>query len=117
MITTMKNTLLLLITLYCIPASSECTRLFEQNIGWTIVESKTIEGYRDIGKEKKGDFEGCDYDRTIYFMDGSTVKCNSYGYQYAYMPTAIILGKSFTHKGTKITQFKMIVESEEYDIQ
>ena len=49
-------------------------------------------------------------------MDGTTVTCNSYGYQYAYMPKAIILGKSFLHKGKKIMMFKMIVDGNEYDV-
>jgi len=91
--------------------------MLTSNIGWTIIESKTIEGYKDRGKPKKNDFEGCDYDRVIYFMDGSAVTCSSYGYSYSYMPTAIILGKSTTYKGKDYTLYKMIVEGDEYDIQ
>ena len=46
-----------------------------------MVASKTIEGYRDPAKEKKDEFEGCDFDRVVYFMDGTKVTCNSSGYQ------------------------------------
>ena len=104
----------------CFPktiALADCTSILEQNVGWTIVGSKTIEGWRDPGKKKEDGFEGCDHGRIIYFMDGSSVTCNSYGYQYAYMPTAIILGRSINYKGKSISIYKMIVEDDEYDIQ
>lgn len=95
---------------------ADCTRTLEKNVGWTIIDSKTIKGFRD--KSKKSDsFEGCDYDRVIYFTDGTTVTCTSYGYQYAYMPTAIILGKALNYQGKNMTMYKMIVENDEYDIR
>ena len=97
-------------------AHAGCESILEKHIGWTIIASKTIEGYRDSGEEKKDDFEGCEYDRIVYFMDGTKVTCNSYGYQYAYMPKAILLGKSTTYKGKDLTIFKMIVNSNVYDV-
>ncbi len=90
--------------------------ILEKHIGWTIVATKTIEGYRDLRKEKKDDFEGCDFDRVVFFKDGTTVTCNSYGYQYAYKPKAIILGKPVTYKGQNLTIFKMVVNGNEYDV-
>ena len=36
----------------------DCGRFLEQNIGWTIIDSKTIESWRNPGKEKKDGFEG-----------------------------------------------------------
>lgn len=95
---------------------ADCESVLENNIGWTIIDSKTIDGYRDPGEEKKDDFEGCDYNRIIFFNDGTAVRCNSYGYQYAYNPTAIILGRTLNYKGKTYTLYKMIVEGEEYDL-
>jgi len=96
---------------------ADCESVLESNIGWTIIDSKTIDGYRKENGEKEDSFEGCEHGRKIYFRDGTTATCNSYGYQYAYAPTAIILGKSITYKGKNFTMLKMIVEGEEYDLQ
>lgn len=98
-------------------SAGDCESILQNNIGWTILDSKTIEGWRDPRKPKKDGFEGCDYDRVIYFMDGTQVTCNCYGYQYSYMPTAIILGRSINFKGKSVTVYKMIVLGEEYDIR
>lgn len=97
--------------------AANCERILEKNVGWTIIDSKTIDGFKDKGKEKKNDYEGCDYDRVIYFTDGTSAICSSYGYQYAYLPTAIILGKSSKYQGKDITMYKMIVDGDEYDIR
>jgi hypothetical protein len=98
-------------------AYSDCASILENHVGWTIIASKTIEGYKDRGKEKKDDFEGCDFDRIVYFMDGTTVTCNSYGYQYSFMPKAIILGKSVTYNEKKLNMIKMLVDGNEYDVR
>ncbi len=99
-----------------ISAYADCESVLENNIGWTIVDSKTIDGYKKENGEKEDSFEGCEHGRVIYFRDGTSATCNSYGYQYAYAPTAIILGKSVTYKGKNLTMHKMIVECEEYDV-
>ncbi len=109
-----KGILLLFIS---ISTNADCISALENSIGWTIIDSKIIDGYIKENGKKEDSFEGCNYNRVIYFRDGTTVTCNSYGYQYAYAPTAIILGKSILYKGKKITLFKMIVEDEEYNIQ
>lgn len=96
---------------------ADCESVLESNIGWTIVDSKTIDGYRKENGEKEDSFEGCEHGRVIYFRDGTSATCDSYGYQYAYAPTAIILGKSVTYKGKNFTMLKMIVEGDEYDLQ
>ena len=103
--------------LLCSPIYANCESILKNNVGWTIIASKTIEGYRDPTGEKEDGFEGCEYGRVIYFLDGTSVTCNSYEYQYAYMPIAIILGKSINYKGKSITMYKMIVECEEFDIR
>lgn len=87
----------------------------EQLSGWTIVGSKQISGYvKDDGSEESS-FEGCEHGRVLLFSDGSGVRCQSYGYQYAYMPTAIILAKSITYEGKTLTMVKIIVKSQIYD--
>ncbi|KKM17039.1 hypothetical protein LCGC14_1679800 [marine sediment metagenome] len=98
-------------------SASDCESILENNIGWTIIDSKTIEGWKDTDEQKEDGFEGCNYGRVIYFTDGTQVECSCYGYQYAYRPTAIILGRNFGFKGKTYTAYKMIVEDEEYDIR
>jgi hypothetical protein len=77
-------------------------------IGYTLIASKTIDGYVEQGK-RKDDFEGCDFDRIIVFDDNTGVRCTSYSYSYSYRPTAYI----FSH-GRGL--MKMCVEGEMYDI-
>lgn len=67
----------LLLLLVPFPAQADCESVLENNVGWTIVDSKTVDGYKDKGEPKKDDFEGCDYDRIIYFRDGTSAICNS----------------------------------------
>jgi hypothetical protein len=105
-----------IIILLIASAFADCESVLENNIGWTIIDSKTIDSFKDSGKKAEDGFEGCDYDRKIIFRDGTVVTCNSYGYQYAYAPTAIILGRSIDYKGKNLTMYKMIVEGEEYDL-
>jgi hypothetical protein len=79
-------------------------------IGYTIVDSKTIKGWynTDDNESEEGAFKGCKNGRVIVFTDNKILKCSSYGYQYAFRPTAIILWNG--------SQFKMIVEDEIYDM-
>ncbi|OED64622.1 hypothetical protein A143_09315 [Vibrio splendidus ZS-139] len=88
----------------------------EQLIGWTLLESKQIEGYITESGERSDDFEGCDFDMRVLFTDGKAVTCNSYGYQYAFMPKALIFGKSVNYKGKQFTLYKMLVQGQLYDI-
>ncbi|MEP6390327.1 MAG: hypothetical protein ABJ056_10435 [Halioglobus sp.] len=84
-------------------------------IGWTILASKTIEGVTEEDGERKDDFEGCDFGRVIRFMDGTVLTCNSYGYQYAFMPKAIVFGTTTTYKGKEVTLYKILVQGNLYD--
>lgn len=81
---------------------------FGDFIGYTIVAKKTVAGYVDNDGKKSDSFEGCEYGRAIVFDDDTYVRCQSYGYQYAYRPEAVILvnGQSA----------KMVVDNEEYDV-
>ncbi|MCF7997352.1 MAG: hypothetical protein K9L32_05795 [Chromatiaceae bacterium] len=107
----------ILLSITSISSYAGCESVFESNVGWAIVDSKTIDGYRKENGEKEDSFEGCEHGRVIYFRDGTSATCNSYGYQYAYAPTAIILGKSVNYQGKSFTMLKMIVECDEYDLQ
>ena len=82
---------------------ANCERVLEKSIGWTILESKIIASWQDSGEEKKDGFEGCNFGRIIFFLDGTRAKCNSFGFQFAFMPTAIILAKSVNYKGKPFT--------------
>lgn len=88
----------------------------EQLIGWTIVATKQVEGHKPEGKPKSDDFEGCDFGMIIYFTDGSSLECNSFGYQYAFMPKTIIFGKAMDYKGKRVTIYKMLVQGQVYDV-
>ncbi|MCK5140396.1 MAG: hypothetical protein KAQ85_11180 [Thermodesulfovibrionia bacterium] len=95
-------------------AYAGCEVVLSKNIGWTIAASKSIAGWKDEGKEKKDGFEGCNYGRTIYFSDGTSAVCNSYGEQFLKNAVAIILGKNVDPKSKSFEMLKMIVEDSEY---
>ncbi len=76
-------------------------------VGWTLIARKTIDARIDKGV-RKDDFEGCDYDRIIVFDDNTGVRCTSYGYSYAYRPTAYIWANSYA--------LKMCVDNNSYDV-
>lgn len=90
--------------------------VLEDNVGWTIISVKTIEGYKDKDKKPVDSFEGCDYDRKIYFSDNTHVECRTYSYSYSYRPKAVILGKSIDYNGKKFNTYRMIVDGNDYDV-
>jgi hypothetical protein len=98
-------------------AHADLSGTFSRYVGYTIVATKTIVGYTDKNGDKKQQFDGCNFDRTIIFDDGTGLTCSSYGYQYAYRPTAVILMKSMQVNGRNFGQIIMIVESDSYDMQ
>ena len=87
-----------------------------QLVGWTITAVKTIDGYVKENGSRSSEFEGCEFDRVLIFTDGTTVTCNSYGYQYAHRPTAIIFSKSMQHEGETGTLRKILVNGTLYDV-
>jgi hypothetical protein len=99
------------------PAGADTADTLENYVGYTIVASKTIVGYRDKDGKSSDDFEGCDFDRKIRFDDGTTLTCSGYDYTYAYRPTALILMKSSEFQGRKTAQAVMIVEDDAYDME
>ena len=96
--------------------ASDLASELEHLIGYTVLASKTIEGWYDDNEVKKGSFEGCRHGRVIVFTDRTKLTCAEYGYMYSYRPTAIILGKRIEFGGRSFTDFKMVVEDEVYDM-
>lgn len=84
-------------------------------VGYTIVATKTIEGWKEARKSGD-DFEGCEFDRVILFTDGTALVCREYSYSYSFMPTAVILAKQITYQGRSFYDFKMVVDDEVYDM-
>lgn len=90
-------------------ASADLADQLGRLVGYTIIDSLTIEKWYDPKKSTSKDaFEGCDYGRVIVFSNSKALTCSSYGYQYSYRPTAVILSNG--------SSFKMIVEREIYDM-
>jgi hypothetical protein len=75
-------------------------------LGYTLVSEKRIDG----------DFEGCDFDKKIIFMDGTYLTCATYSYTYSYMPTAYIYAKHLEYKGKVFADIKMVVGDRVYDM-
>ena len=86
----------------CSLLGDEFEDVADELVGYTILSVKTVDG----------DFEGCDFDKKIIFTDGTYVTCMGYGYQYSYMPKAILLGTNF--KGH--TLFKIYVGGKVYNV-
>jgi hypothetical protein len=85
----------------------DCGDVLEQLEGWTVLKVTTV----------NGNFEGCDFDRLLELSDGTILRCNSYGYQYAYMPQAALFGQSVTLNGQAATMLRLVVEDEVYDVR
>lgn len=98
-------------------ATSYCADDLENLVGYTIVDSKTITGWRDDDEKDDSSFNGCSHGRIIYFSDGNKLTCAEYGYMYAYRPTAIIFAREISTQGKKLHDIKMMVEDELYDMR
>ena len=84
----------------------DCVDQLNQLEGWTVIKVTSV----------RGEFEGCDFGKLIELSDGALLRCNSYGYQYAYNPEVVIFGKSSTVSGRSGVLLKMMVEDEMYDM-
>lgn len=103
----MKRSIMFLLIMVFI--YSACAYAFEQSelVGYTLIAEKTVED----------EFEGCEFDKKIKFMDGTHLTCATYSYTYDYMPTAYIYAKRFEYKGDAFYDIKMVVEDEIYDMR
>lgn len=98
-------------------ARADLASKLEKFVGYTIVQSNTIDFSVEDGKKEDG-FSGCSHGRRIVFTDGTSLTCSTYGYQYAYRPTAIILAKPLgNHGGRTIYEVKMVVGDDVYDMR
>lgn len=73
--------------------------------GWTVIEASPV----------KGTFDGCDYDKPIALDSGWILFCQSYGYSYAYRPTAVVFGRGIA--ANSVSQVKALINGELYDMQ
>lgn len=72
-----------------------------------------LEGYSIAAVTKvDGDFEGCEYDRTLKLQNGWILTCQSYNYHYAYSPTVVVLARDIG-RGFSV---KAVIDDEMYDM-
>ena len=77
---------------------------------------RDLVGYIVVGGETIEDFEGCEWDQRIVFMSGTHVTCKGYGYQYAYLETAVILAQPISVRGRVGFACKMAVSDTLYEV-
>jgi len=78
--------------------------------------SSSMEGYTIVAvTQVDGTFEGCDYDKSVKFRNGMTLKCSTYSYTYAYAPDAIIFAKPMSHQGQSFYSIEVLIEDDFYD--
>lgn len=75
--------------------------------GWTIIAITQVDG----------DFEGCDFNRPIRFINGMILECSTYSYTYAFMPDAVIFSKSEDISGHMYYQIKVLIDDDLYDME
>lgn len=75
--------------------------------GWTIAAVTQV----------RGEFEGCDFDRTIKFDNGWTLTCATYSYSYAYRPDAVIFIKNSTFQNRAYWMVKALIDDEFYEMR
>jgi hypothetical protein len=98
-------------------AFADTASKLEKFVGYTIIATKQVDFRVEDGKKEDG-FSGCAHGRDIVFTDGTGLTCKSYGYQYAYRPTAVILAKEIgTYGGRKLFDLKMVVGDDVYDMK
>lgn len=97
----------LLVSLLSPPALALDASDFDDLVGWTVLETTQV----------KDDFEGCDFDKRIRFMNGWVLTCSTYSYSYSFMPQAVIFVKSMTYQGRNFWMVKALIDDEIYDMQ
>ena len=74
--------------------------------GWVIIATTQVED----------DFEGCDFDKVINFLNGMALECSTYSYTYSFMPNAVIFAKLAKHKNMDFYQIKALIGDKLYDM-
>lgn len=75
--------------------------------GWTIAAVTQVEG----------DFEGCDFDRSIRFDNGWRLTCGGFSYTYSYRPDAVIFVKTIQFRGRSYWAIKALIDDQFYEMQ
>jgi hypothetical protein len=88
------------------PALAECD--LSQLIGYTLVLSKTIDGYVLDGKRARG-FQGCTRDRVLLFSDNTAVRCKETFLQQGNFPRAFLFARN-------PNDMKLCVEGSIYEV-
>jgi hypothetical protein len=101
--------LALMLVLVAQSAFAEVADVLRDYVGYRIVASKTIVGYKNKDGTTGDTFEGCEDGRVILFEDKKSLTCAGTGYQYAYRPIAIILSRG--------SSLLMIVGDDAYDMR
>ena len=91
-------------------ASADCDH--DELVGYTVVAHTSV----------NGDFEGCDFDRVIRYLNGMKTTCAEYSYTYAYAPDATLyVGPVFRVGATNgfcgARSVKACIEDDLYDMQ
>jgi hypothetical protein len=90
------------------PAGADrCTRHLKRLQGYTVVAVTQVDG----------EFQGCDFGKVIRFTDGKALRCNSYGYTYAYMPDAVIFAKTITVQGKSLATIVAWIEDDAFEME
>jgi hypothetical protein len=92
--------------LLCRPALAECD--LSQLIGYTLVLSKTIDGYVLDGRRVSG-FQGCTRDRVLLFSDNTGVRCKETFLQQGNFPRAFLFARN-------PNDMKLCVEGSIYEV-
>ncbi len=87
--------------------ADRCTRQLSRVQGYTVISVTQVDG----------EFDGCDIDKVIRFLDGTRLRCSSYGYTYAYMPDAVIFAKQLSLQGKSFAAIKVLIEGELFDME
>jgi len=77
------------------------TAQLKKLVGYEIEDVKKVAGWIDDGEGKVGnanDWEGCRYNRTIIFEDGSTVECTTYHHSSAWGPQEAVIFTRYSER-------------------
>jgi hypothetical protein len=83
-----------------------CTDELDEVVGYTVIASTQVDG----------EFEGCDFDKTIRLNNGARFRCAEYKYSYAYMPAVIVFAKQMTLRGKSFVDVKLLIDDEFYEM-
>ena len=113
----MRTLIALFIIGFSVNAFADLADKLDDLVGYVIVDSRTVKGWYDDDESEEGAFKGCKHGRVIVFTDNTGLTCAGYGYQYAYMPTAVILAKEISYQGKSFYDYKMVVGDDVYDMR